>query len=252
MIVDAHAHYPAELEISIDPFTPMKTIELEKSYMMERGIQRAVMFAPLGDWVEGNTLLKTAVEKDPDWIIPFCTVNPLHEDIAIATLRKCVRDWGFKGLKMHPQVHAYPADSLPVMRVMDEIARLRVPVIFHTGDTGVGLSYAVPERYVKLAEAYPDVTIIMGHMGVSDWPEVVEMARRFDNLILDTTGSIINYGMVEKSVEVLGPERIVWGSDAPLEEPLLGISKVRDSDVSEDAKRLILGENILRIVKASG
>jgi len=246
--MDAHAHYPGSVEVSLDPFSPIKTIEDEISFLSSRGVERAVLLAPLGDWLKGNRMTKEAVEKYPGWFVPFCTVNPTFGEVAVRELHKCVKEWGFRGLKLHPQVHCYPADSLIAQRVMEEAAKLRVPVFFHTGDWMVGQPYSLLARYVKVAETFPDVTIIMGHMGVSDWPEALAMAKRYDNLILDTTGSTITYGVMEASVEAVGSKRIVWGSDVPLYDPIMALSKVRDSDISEEAKRLILGENIVRIL----
>jgi predicted TIM-barrel fold metal-dependent hydrolase len=230
----------------------MKTIEAEMEFLEKRGVEKCVMFAALGDWESGNRELKEVAERYRGKIVPFCTVNPMYRGVAENEVRKCIQEWGFKGVKLHPQVHQYLADTQAVLDLMELITKLRVPVVFHTGDRFVGDPFSRPRRFVKIAESFPDAKIIMAHMGVSDWPEVLEMAARYENLIMDTTGATITYGFVESFVDRIGAERIVWGSDVPLYDPIMAISKVKDSDISEDAKQLILGKNIARILGIKG
>lgn len=94
----------------------------------------------------------------------------------------------------------------------------------------------------------------MAHMGATpisggDWHTAIKVAERHPNLILDTTGSGMDFGMVEEAVRVLGPTRIIWGSDIPMIDPWLNLEKIRGAEISETDKRLILGENIARLVR---
>ena len=59
----------------------------------------------------------------------------------------------------------------------------------------------------------------------------------------------MDFGMVEEAVRVIGPERVIWGSDIPMIDPWLNIEKIRGAEIREEEKRCILGENIMRLVE---
>ena len=85
--------------------------------------------------------------------------------------------------------------------------------------------------------------------GAGDWVSGIRLAKLRDNIILDTTGTVTDSGMVEEAVDGVGPERVVYGSDMPLLDPVSQLAKVRTADIDEESKRLILGQNITRILK---
>ena len=75
------------------------------------------------------------------------------------------------------------------------------------------------------------------------------VAESCKNIILDTCSSTVDMGFVERAVERLGAERIVFGSDVPLFDPWCQLEKVKSAEIDEEDKRLILGENIARILR---
>jgi hypothetical protein len=76
------------------------------------------------------------------------------------------------------------------------------------------------------------------------WQRGIKAAQGVPNLRVDTSGSIIELGMIEEAVEKLGPERVVFGSDAAGVDLPVAFWKVAGADVSPQAKRLILGDNM--------
>ena len=73
------------------------------------------------------------------------------------------------------------------------------------------------------------------------------MARRAENLILGTTGVVYDFA-ITKAVRAIGADRVVYGSEMPMNNPVHEIQKIRDTDLSDEDKEKILGLNIQRIL----
>src|ERR1700742_5285648 len=71
--------------------------------MDKTGVAKAVIF-PFTEGNFTNDAVKTAYDEFPDRLIPYCAVNAWQPDAA-AEVRRCVRDWGFKGLNLHPTIN---------------------------------------------------------------------------------------------------------------------------------------------------
>ena len=155
-----------------------------------------------------------------------------------------VYDLGMKGLKLHPSVGCWHADSDIVNPVMERARKYGLPVLFHSwSDT-----YSHPHAIGNIAGRYPEVTVIMGHMGFEEWLEAVMVAKRNSNILLDTTGTTSDLVIIKTAYEELGAERIVFGSDAPALGVGPEMAKVQYADIPEEAKKKILGENMAHLL----
>jgi predicted TIM-barrel fold metal-dependent hydrolase len=107
-----------------------------------------------------------------------------------------------------------------------------------------------PLAIAPAAEAVPEATIILGHMGgYFHVDEAMEVAERVPNLVLET--SAMPYpAKIREAVERLGPERVIYASDGPVCSPRIEVEKVRVAGLDPDSERLVLGENALRILEA--
>ena len=247
MIIDGHAHIG-----TYGKFYPFKTRTVEGTLeaMDVAGVEKMVVSHLESfsyDAVEGNRRLKDDIDRYPGRFIPFFSVNPRYEEQAVDEIEKCAGDWGWRGLKLHPQFQTYKANCTEIKRLIARAAKYNCVLLYHSGDNFVG-SYSPPSLIADVAKEFPDTSIVMGHMGVSEWPEAIEAARLYENIILDTTSCVINYGVVEYAVKHIGKKRVIWGSDFPFYPFQLGISKIIDSELDEDSKEFILGRNIKRIM----
>ena len=142
----------------------------------------------------------------------------------------------------------YNANCSSIKKLIARAAKYNCVVLYHSGDNFVA-SFSPPSLIADVAKDFPETPVMMGHMGVSDWPEAIEAARMYRNIILDTTSCVINYGLLEYAVKYVGKERLTWGSDFPFYPFELGINKIVASELDEEAKEFILGKNIDRIMK---
>jgi predicted TIM-barrel fold metal-dependent hydrolase len=242
MIVDIHCHV-GESKFGDRPFT----VEMVLKIMDECGIDKAILLPAqsTGRPTPADKMAE-AVRKAPDRLVFFAAVDPKLKD-ATTTLEQAVVKYGAKGLKIHPSINAIAADDkLWIYPLIEKAQELKIPVMIHSGES----PYATPWQVGLVAMDFPKVTIIMEHMGCNSFiytDPAIDMARRASNLILGTTG-VVHDHPIAKACQVIGSDRVVFGSDAPVNNPLHEIKKIQVAKISEEDKRKILGENIARIL----
>lgn len=101
----------------------------------------------------------------------------------------------------------------------------------------------------SIFERYQHTQILLAHAGSANPEMYVEYARRHPNVYLELAFSRAPYGLVEYFVGELGPERILFGSDAPWTSFAFQIGKVVFADISEEEKKCILVDNPKKILK---
>lgn len=236
MIIDAHTHlgnYPM--------FNVKLTADEMIKIMDEFQIQRSVVFSPLND------LTLKAVKRYPERLTGFIWVNPHEGDKAVHSVTLAIKEWNFRGIKLHPLIDSYLPDQPIVYPIMDEARKYKVPVIFHCGHP----PWSLPWHFKNLADIYPDVTIILGHMGHGHIVYIngaIEVAKKCDNIILETSGMPM-HAKISEAVEKVGETRVIYGSDMPFGHPSFEIKKIEAAKLSEKQKELVLGLNIKNILK---
>jgi predicted TIM-barrel fold metal-dependent hydrolase len=241
MIVDAHTH------VGYTKYGDTLNAERLLKVMDEVGVDKAVLIPALST---GRPLpadkAAEEVKKAPDRLVAFAAVNPKGKD-AVANLEEAVVKHGAKGLKIHPTFQALPADDeIWVYPLVQKAQELKIPVMFHSGEG----PYATPWQIGLVAMDFPKVTIIMAHMGLNSLSYTegaIKMAKKASNLVLETAG-VVHDHPITKACQAIGSDRIIFGSDAPINNPLHEIKKIQVAKIVEEDKRKILGENIARIL----
>lgn len=238
LIVDAHVHLGKcrQTRINGDANFLIKTAD-------KLGIDKLCVSSLRGlsyDFYEGNMEVAEAMKRYPTRIFGYVNVNPYFGEEAVKEVRRYIKNYEMIGVKLHTVEGMWPGNDPCLNPIFEEAIKLGVPIKIHaeTDDTDI------------MADRFPDATIIMCHMGGGgDWRKGIRTARRRDNVILDTTSTCMDVGMVEEAVKAAGPDRVVYGSDMPLLNPVTQLAKVKTADIEEETKRLILGENIIRILR---
>jgi len=252
MIIDAHVHFGPGLEHYPDPVGPLFPIPSVDDLLRildQAGIDMAIIFPPRWfggeffdpNYEQANRAIADAVRSHPDRLIGYGRVNPNWGQKAIRELRRCLEDYGLRGLKLHPEWESFfPTNSALVHPLMELAANHNVPVLFHTG-----YFPSEPALLIELALAFPHVQIIMGHMGGRLTSDAVIAAKKASNLILETSGSMYYLG---DAIKAVGGERFVFGSNCPFDFPKLQLDKVRRTPgLSASETAFILGENSARL-----
>ena len=242
MIVDAHLHVdriPA-LGWQLDPADCIRRMD-EAS--IDRGIVMTIVDAPNVN-PDALELIVEACAAYPGRLEAFARIHPWYGDASVALLERAF-GLGFKGLKLHPvSTIAHPAgeDTLRLIRVA---AEHRAPTLFHCADEPM----ATPLAVARAAEACPDATIILGHMGgYHHVDEAIRVAERHERIVLET--SAMPYPeKIREAVDRIGPTRVMYASDGPACSPRIEVEKVRLAALGAGPERLVFGDNALALLE---
>lgn len=207
--------------------------------MDEAGVEKAVLFAP------DNALVRKAVSGSPKRFVGYVWPNP-HDAGALTLVKEAVSKWGFRGIKLHPLVNAFLPTDEDVLPIVEFARRERIPVAIHSGHPPFSLPWSIGE----LAEMYPDVRIVMLHMGHAHGVYIkaaIDTAKRYDNIILETSG-VSMHSKIKEAVERVGEGRVVFGSDFPFHDYSVELQKVMVAGLTEGQREKVLRENAKKLL----
>jgi predicted TIM-barrel fold metal-dependent hydrolase len=234
--------------------TPEESIARSLRYADRMGIQRVVVSMGVSFLSDPspeqlrrqNDDVLRAVRHAPDRVLGFVYVNPNHVAESLKEMDRCVRDGLMVGVKLWVAVHCNDASLDPIVR---RAVELKAPLLQHTywrvGENLPGES--TPADLVELARRHPNASFIGAHTG-NDWERGIRAFRTAKNISAEVSGSDPTAGMVEMAVRELGPERVIYGSDFPGRSFASQLAKVYSADLPETARRLVLGENLRRLL----
>jgi len=192
-----------------------------------------------------NDVIMTLLEKYPDRLYGLCFVNPRLGADALDEILRCVRDGPMLGIKLWMACRA----SDPLVEPVAALAvKLHVPILQHCWN-----KYGVPQEsesstrdVAALATKFPDLKIIAPHLSGHHEDGVLDLAPH-PNVWVDTSGGMPDAGILDYALEVLGAERLLFGSDAPIRHPGSALARVTNCAMGEDEREAILGGNFRRL-----
>lgn len=248
MIIDGHAHVGNMPGFRIEIHEVMRVADqagFDKLVCMHFG-------ALFHDMREGNRQLGEAMNRYADRLLGYATItSAYYGQIAVGEIERCYELYGMKAIKVIHRVGGLGSYGIvtsinqPAMYpIFEKAAELGLPILAH----------ATPEECEALAQRFPEVPLIMAHMGgcptaLGDWHKAIEAAKRHASIYLDTASSQADMGYIETAVEAIGAERVIFGTDVPLLDPFAQLAKITGTELSLEEKRLILGANIARLLR---
>ena len=141
------------------------------------------------------------------------------------------------------------ADAPQLDPIVERATELKAVIFQHTWIkiTGNLAGESTPMDLVALAKRHPTAKIICGHTG-GDWEQGIRAVRAQPNISVDLGGGDPVAGITEMAVRELGPERVLYGSDAPGRSFASQLAKVHGAEIPDEAKRLILAANLKRLL----
>jgi predicted TIM-barrel fold metal-dependent hydrolase len=272
MIIDCHTHiFPPEVrDKREDFFTGEEDFKLLYSVpgsrisgveelirnMDNEGVDKSVVFGfPWHNedyFKRNNDYIIEATERYKDRLIGFSTLFPLAKG-AEKELERCLKS-GLSGIgELAFYKSTISTDALKAFKGIAEIAKNRdVPILLHTNES-VG-HYYPGKTLITLKEVYdflshfPDNKIILAHWGGGIFFYRLmkkEVKGVLKNTWFDTAASpyLYNKEVYSIAVKIVGPDRILFGSDFPLIKPGRYLKEMKEAGLSEDAIRKICGKN---------
>jgi predicted TIM-barrel fold metal-dependent hydrolase len=244
MIIDSHTHIGAGEDFS-DTYQVNQSLELLLQQMAESEITMSVVMpVTYRDYETGHREVRDAVVAHPGKLIGYARANLADEKRALAEVRRCFEEWDFRGVKVHP----WQGDGWPTRGLMELLGEFNRPLLVHTRAEAQSI-----DGFAALARAYPAVPVILGHMGGfgSFWPGYVKLcaleARQMDNLYLDTA-RVFDHTWIRMAVEICGPEKVLFGSDACAAHPAVPLKQIDLCHFSDSERALILSGNAKRLL----
>ena len=107
----------------------------------------------------------------------------------------------------------------------------------------------------RICSEFPGLDLVLPHLGdsVSEVQERCELATRHKRLYLDLSGhGVQRMGVLDLAVRCAGPDRVLFGSDYTINDPAAVIATIRASYLDDEAKRSVLGGNVIRLLAERG
>lgn len=242
-VIDFHAHVGAWPQYGM-----FDNVDDMLRAMDAAGVDQACLFNVFqGDHRRANDEVAAVVRRHPDRFIGFAFVTPHYPEEMETELTRAFDELGMRAIKIYPPYFDRPVTD-PVWAPVFEFANRRsLPLISHTWG---GDARCDPMLFVALAERYPNVQWVMGHAGgtVAGREYGKRAAKAHPNIHLELCASYRNAGSIEDLVDAAGEDRVLYGSDMPLMEPRIHVGRVITAELSDTAKRKILGENAKRLL----
>lgn len=173
--------------------------------MTRHGIDRACVCSARGIWYddeEGNRETEEMVAAHPR-LIPVATLDPRKYINAVAEIKRCA-DQGIRIFRLFPEYQGWSIDSPSARRILGMLDDARVVIMI-----GGTMTPILPE----LEKLHSPVILAGAHF--YQLADALACADGMANLYLSTR-LLIGPGSIEKAVSILGPQRLVFGSHAPL------------------------------------
>lgn len=176
----------------------------------------------------GGDFMAQAQRAHPDRVFAFSHVSP-DDPQAVDRLREDLDVHGLKGFKTFGPRFALPLDDRRYWPLWEMLAERRAPVLIHYGVLGGGGGTVFhpsmsPLTIAPVAQAFPELPIVVPHFGAGYWGDLLQLAWACENVFIDTSGSnqwirwmpypLTLGDLLRKAYETVGPERIIFGSDS--------------------------------------
>lgn len=198
------------------------------------------------DFEDANARLATRLEDRSDYV-GIARIDPRVPE-AVEQAERAIDDHGLAGLKLHPWEESFSITAEMVEPVLGVAADRDIPVWVHAGYPGVSHALSVRE----VARQHPSLSLILTHGAQLDisglsLSDALLLAEDTDNTYFEISG-VYRRDLIEDLVEKIGPDRVVFGTNAPYFHPTVEKSRVTTVDISEEAKSKILGESIRELL----
>ena len=183
--VDYHCHISiTEYSDPANPTIISVTPEEFKADLQEAGIDKAVV---LSDARTSPDQVAEFVKNDPNTFIGFGYVNAIQNGMGEEVLRQR-NELGLFGLKLYPCSDGYKPDDTHAFKVYEAAASIGMPVLFHHAGMPVQYDYLYhtdPAQIDVVAECFPELKIVLAHLGYPRVDETLYVARKHKNVYCD-------------------------------------------------------------------
>lgn len=205
------------------------------------GVEKAIVFAlRYGDSVgieSDDDTTAAAVAKYPEKFVGFAYADPRRAD-CMELLRRAHQDLGLKGVKFGPIYNGVALSDPRLEPVYEYCQRNNLPLTMHMGTTfarnaPIDMGRALHVEPVALR--YPDLVMVLAHMGHPWCDEAIVVARKQPNVFLDVSALFYRpwqyYNALVSAQEYKITDKLFFGTDFPfarVDESVEGLIRIND------------------------
>lgn len=226
--IDAHIHILPDTVHEANPDSEDAWVyaDLDKyqTKMDTLGIQKAVIM-PLNDpWLMSMEFTVDAVHKNlfamkqryPGRFYAFADVDTRNTSMeSVEAIRQAIEKYNLNGIKLHPNNTGIALDADYNQAIFAFAQERKIPVAIHSYPDSED-DWSAARRIVDILEQYPDLTVIVSHMGAFQWEQLLP-TRAYVDISAILPDYERTYGN-EKTNEILrqfGAKRLIFASDYP-------------------------------------
>ncbi|UCE97937.1 MAG: amidohydrolase [Dehalococcoidia bacterium] len=204
-----------------------------------------------------NDYILDSISRYPKRLIGFCSIPMQSPEAALKEIERCVSG-GITGIgEIRPDKQLLDISHKKLIKpIVDIIHKHNLLLLFHTsepvGHTYPGKGSVTPEVLYPFILANPNLKIICSHWGggLPFYVLIPEVRRALNNVYFDTAASPLLYNsqIYQQAVQLIGADKILFGSDYPLLEQLRAIKEIEACNLCDNNKKLVLAGNASRLL----
>ncbi|WP_300295572.1 amidohydrolase family protein [Ferrovibrio sp.] len=267
MIIDSWAQHPT-LRLMQDPIFEslrrwtrgqMPTSDLPVATtiaaMDQAGITKSLICAweaPRHSMIS-NDEVAAFVAQAPERLVGVGSVDISKPMAAMREVRRCVRELGFKAIRVLPWLWEVPPTDRRFYPVYAACCEMDVPFCTQIGHTGPLMPSEVgrPIYLDQVAIDFPELTIVGGHIGYPWTDEAIAVATKHERVYIDTsayTAERYPAALVEY-MKGHGRRKVLFGSNYPMIMPGKALERLDSLGLDAEAKALFLAGNAQRVYR---
>jgi len=246
-ILDFHAHMHHTSSMYLPAHSPELMIEVMKRCNTKLTVfcsHKAMAYAEFEEEFNLNV-----AKKYPDYFLAYHAVIPGRTDYATAVARIESNRAFYLGFKFHADSDTTKLTDDKYKPFLEYMNDKHLPALLHTWGKS---NYNGVNEVEKISALYPNATFFCGHSFHDDWKNGAELIKERPNLVAELTAVMDNRGAIENLCEVVGSERILFGTDVPWFDTHHGVGAVLSADITDDDRRNIFYRNGNRLLKKFG
>ena len=190
------------------------------------------------------------IKRECDAHSEFIGFITLHQDLTDEEVNNEI-EWALSndihGVKLHPDFQKFNIDDEIAEKFYRAVGS-RLPILFHIGDDRY--DFSAPERLIKMAKKYPEVTFIAAHFGGYRCWKSASLYSGLDNVYFDTCSSLpfISSDEAKKIIDMHGAEKFFFATDFPMWDAKTELERFNKIPLTDREREMIFSGNIKRLL----
>jgi uncharacterized protein len=234
--VDILAQLGATQWITTDATGLQRALQRARFDLMGLASRRALS----GDLAAGNAEVKSLLDAVPQ-MRGWAVINPAYPERSTEQMRRYVSNPRWFGAMLHPGLGGESLTSAGCKEVINAYRRYTKPLLV------IVPNETVVRELEELALEFNAMKFIAAGAGYNHWQDCVLAAKRAVNIYLEPFSGGTHRGKLEAILEILGPHRILFGSNYPEHNPGAALGLLLDAKMSDAERQGILAGNAIKL-----